>query len=276
MAAIKTHRLAREAAMLTAIIALFAMFGPFGTFAQPLGNRLLTWSVFIVGGYAFFRPVVAGSEALTRLSGLPRWLTLCCACLIASFPVTVLVVFWLAGARWQEVRLASLIGLFPLVVLVGATVIAVQILTRRVSEGDRPLPTGRPPVASPLDSLIEPQAAAAPDDSVPADPEPANPLLARLPPALGQDVLCLHNEDHYVRVYTPLGSALVLFRLSDAVAALAHVEGAQVHRSWWVARHAVSRVEQQGRGRALELRNGERVPVARAMIGELRAAGWFR
>ena len=62
----------------------------------------------------------------------------------------------------------------------------------------------------------------------------------RLPSKLGRTVLCLQMEDHYVRVHTPQGSALVLMSLSQAMAGLKDVDGTQTHRSWWVARASVS------------------------------------
>jgi DNA-binding LytR/AlgR family response regulator len=52
-------------------------------------------------------------------------------------------------------------------------------------------------------------------------------------------------------------------RMRDAVAELDGVEGAQVHRSWWIARSAVARVEPHGRTLAIKLANGLKVPVSR-------------
>ena len=53
------------------------------------------------------------------------------------------------------------------------------------------------------------------------------------------------------------------------------VEGAQTHRSWWVARHAVRGVR-KGEGRiGLLLPDGREVPVSRAYARDLRAAGWI-
>ena len=64
-------------------------------------------------------------------------------------------------------------------------------------------------------------------------------------------------------------------RLSDAVAELEGIEGAQTHRSWWVARTAVEGA-QRGDGRAtLSLKGGVEAPVSRAYAKALREAGWF-
>jgi DNA-binding LytR/AlgR family response regulator len=64
-------------------------------------------------------------------------------------------------------------------------------------------------------------------------------------------------------------------RLGDAVAELEGIEGAQVHRSWWVARDAITDA-QRGDGRAtLKLRDGAEVPVSRTYARVLRESGWI-
>jgi LytTr DNA-binding domain len=100
-------------------------------------------------------------------------------------------------------------------------------------------------------------------------------LLEQLPPHLGRDVLCLQMEDHYVRVHTPRGSALVLMPLAQAIRPLSAVPGLRVHRSWWVARHAVVGVAGPARAMTLTLTNGLTVPVARNSVAAMRAAGWL-
>ncbi len=106
------------------------------------------------------------------------------------------------------------------------------------------------------------------------DPTSADPR-DRLPPRLGRTVLCLQMEDHYVRVHTPLGSALVLMSLSQAIAGLKDVEGVQTHRSWWVARAAIAGVVEDGRKLRLRLSAGLEAPVSRARVGVLRQDGWL-
>ena len=51
---------------------------------------------------------------------------------------------------------------------------------------------------------------------------------ARLPDGFrSADLWALEAEDHYLRVHSSAGTTLILMRLSDAVAALARLEGAQ-------------------------------------------------
>jgi len=82
-------------------------------------------------------------------------------------------------------------------------------------------------------------------------------------------------EDHYLRVYTRLGSDLILMRMRDALAELDGLDGAQIHRSWWVARAAVERVVRDGRNVTLALPGGLQAPVARSQVAVLKAAGWL-
>lgn len=67
-------------------------------------------------------------------------------------------------------------------------------------------------------------------------------LRALLPRALrGEAVLALSAEDHYLRVHTRHGEALVLMSL--AAATDDRTDGFRIHRSHWVARAAIARVE---------------------------------
>ncbi|MGH6613862.1 LytTR family DNA-binding domain-containing protein [Sphingomonas sp.] len=100
-------------------------------------------------------------------------------------------------------------------------------------------------------------------------------LRDRLPAYLGRDIKCLQMEDHYVRVHTPHGSALVLMSLSQAMAGLTDIEGVQTHRSWWVAQSAITGVVEDGRKLRLRLTGGLEAPVSRARVGLLREAGWL-
>ena len=78
-----------------------------------------------------------------------------------------------------------------------------------------------------------------------------------------------------MRVHTALGSELILLRMRDAVAELDGIDGAQVHRSWWVARDAVEDVKRDGRNLRLVLTGGLEAPVSRARVAELKDSGWL-
>ena len=101
-------------------------------------------------------------------------------------------------------------------------------------------------------------------------------LLEKLPPRLQTATLwSMTAEDHYLRVRTDGGEALILMRLSDAVAACEALEGARTHRSWWVAREAVAEARKgDGRG-VLILKDEIEAPVSRTYYSALRETGWF-
>lgn len=101
-------------------------------------------------------------------------------------------------------------------------------------------------------------------------------LVDKLPPRLRQSqIWSMSAEDHYLRVRTEAGDALILMRLSDAVAACEALDGARTHRSWWVSRTAVSDMRKgDGRG-VLILKDGVEAPVSRTYYSALREAGWF-
>ena len=110
--------------------------------------------------------------------------------------------------------------------------------------------------------------------TAPSDAPPK--FLERLPLKLrGGELWAIEAEDHYLRLHTSKGQDLILLRLSDAIDELAGIEGAQAHRSWWVARDAIVEAR-RGDGRAtLTLKDGSEVPVSRTFARVLRARGWF-
>jgi DNA-binding LytR/AlgR family response regulator len=105
---------------------------------------------------------------------------------------------------------------------------------------------------------------------------PAPRFLARIPQRLaGAELYAVEAEDHYLRLHTSQGQDLILMRLSDAIDELDGLEGAKTHRSWWVARTAVSSAERLDGRAVLTLKDGAEVPVSRGFAKQLRSAGWF-
>jgi hypothetical protein len=100
----------------------------------------------------------------------------------------------------------------------------------------------------------------------------SSPLLSRLPQHLDGDIIAIMAEEHYLRIYTPSGNALILYRLSDAVKELG-AYGMLVHRSYWVARAAVTGSVKRGQNSILLLSNGLEVPVSRGYRQKVLEAG---
>lgn len=113
------------------------------------------------------------------------------------------------------------------------------------------------------------------------------PAEAPVPPAAAPDavreklplhlrharILALGAEDHYVRVHTERGEALVLIGLTQAMAALGEEAGIQVHRSHWVARDALTSGRVRLGRTSLSLEGGPTLPVSRTGRRRLDAEG---
>lgn len=172
------------------------------------------------------------------------WLDVAVAALVMSAPFTFVV--WLASGLMfgASVPLRGLPILFGSVLLVSLAITAINMLIemRGITHAG------------------------------PAPPK----FLERLPLKLrGAEVWAVEAEDHYLRLHTSKGQDLILLRLADAVRELEGIEGAQVHRSWWVARDAIADAR-RGDGRAtLKLKDGSEVPVSRTYAGLLRERGWI-
>ncbi len=91
-----------------------------------------------------------------------------------------------------------------------------------------------------------------------------------------ESVLALHAEEHYVRVHHADGAVLLHYRFGDAVKEMPNELGMQVHRSWWVAEHAVKGAVRGTRRWQLELSDSSQAPVSDSYIKIVRDRGWLR
>jgi DNA-binding LytR/AlgR family response regulator len=92
-----------------------------------------------------------------------------------------------------------------------------------------------------------------------------------LPDELRRDISWMKAEGNYVDVYGADDHRLVNYVFSRAAEELRPL-GIQVHRSYWVARDNLIRVE-SGKGRIYAvLKGGHRVPVSRSFVREVRRA----
>lgn len=240
--------------LMVAIGILLGLAAPFGSGELPTGPRLFFWVAFIVIGYGLFRPVSVIADWLVDETPVPRWAAVAMTALVASLPLAGMIGFALGGMQVTDFWFGEHFAV--LYAQVAAIGLAIHMLMN-VLFAERAAPA--------LAAEGEPAVAEAPVDA------PSHPFIRRLPPSLGDDLLCLEMQDHYVRVQTGAGSTLLLMRFRDAVAELGDL-GLPVHRSWWVARDAIAALEPDGRSLRLRLTDGSYVPVSRANAPAVRAA----
>ncbi|MDQ3144037.1 MAG: LytTR family transcriptional regulator [Pseudomonadota bacterium] len=122
-----------------------------------------------------------------------------------------------------------------------------------------------------LQAVLASFSQAFPNRLAPAAPSPtAAALTDCLPlPLRGARLIAIEAEDHYVRVHTSAGAALIRMRFGDAVAAVSSHQGLRPHRSWWVAADGVAGLRREGGRTTLTLTGAQRVPVSRAAARRL-------
>lgn len=230
---------------------LLAVLAPFETARIfSLGQRLLFWPIASLFAGGLLLALYLVGRGLGRDWGVSAWLWLPLSALAAAVPET-LIVQSVAGAVDPDVKLLPFTQLLPSVALLCLPLQFVLHLLMRQPDLAPPV-SGPPPSAAGTSGL---------------------PLLGRLPAHLGDRILCLKTDDHYLEVHTELGQALILMRMADAERALAG-EGLRVHRSWWVARTAVACAKLRGGRLMLVLSNGLEVPVSRDRRRLIEAEGW--
>ena len=253
------RKLAIEIFLLLVVGLALGLFGPFGTFATPIILRTGQWMLFVLAGYAIFRPLIVVGRWLSDSLSMSPLIGIALALLIAALPMTFLVAIMLArfdvaaALRWD-----GLGQLYLQVWLIGFLINALFVFLFRRDE----------------EAMVSIALAAVQPDSPPTPPSAA-PFLDQLPAGFGP-VLALKGEDHYVRVIGETRETLVLARMRDAIAGVGPIEGLQVHRSWWVARAAIASVRREGRVATLALSSGHEVPVSRDSLAAIRATGWLK
>ncbi len=249
-----------------------------GTMARELSllYAILFWLCIWLGYWAVAGGCTLALERLAPALKRRPWLLLLagglCASAASAFylePYVGLFESWLPEERLRRIAAfgsqplitrvpqAMLNSLFGVVVWVVVNLFALRIGRPAAAQApDNPLPTA---VDEPVEIHAEAPARALPEQAVAA---------SRLATALGSDVtlhdiIALQAQDHYVLVYLPRGKRLILYRFRDAVAELATIDGAQIHRSWWIS-GAAARAARREPG-TLSFKIGEDlvVPVGR-------------
>ncbi|HEX7758391.1 MAG TPA: LytTR family DNA-binding domain-containing protein [Caulobacteraceae bacterium] len=226
--------------------------GAFGTSGLQIAPRFLYWlALMVIGasfGVAVTRYVIPDHWFHTQPWGRP-WLLVVPIALLTALPMSVVVAVAEALVTRHPFRWAHIGEVFPTTLVISLAITTLGfIIRRRAPVSTHAAPAGAPPPK----------------------------FLSRLPGKLvGAELWAVEAQDHYLRLHTSQGQDLILMRLSDAVAELEGIEGAQTHRSWWVAKAAVTQTERADGRATLTLKDGAQVPVSRGFMKVLRDEGWF-
>lgn len=226
-----------------------ALIGALGTDAISLPLRLAYWLPLMIGGGViahFFALVVV---RIPRVGASP-WMFGALLALAIALPITVIVWAYSNFMFGGDYSWRGVPDTFVPVLVICAAMTGIMMIASR---------PGRVTHAAPSDAAAQPVR-----------------FMERLPAKLrGAAIYAVSSEDHYLRLHTSKGADLILMRLSDAISELEGLEGAQTHRSWWVARDAVENARREGDKVILELKGGVEAPVSRPNVRPLREAGWY-
>ena len=218
-----------------------AVSGPFGSHGQlTLLQRILFWTPVL--GLGVLISVGVRVFVQVKLSG-----DACRSCALAATALACTLIcpplFLLVSTVFPS-DLPRMVLFQEIVLLVGSAYLGAYSLHMAMNEAPKTAPAA----------------------------EPESRLIQRLDPSLRGALWAISVRDHYVDVMTERGVASLLLRFSDAIAEVEE-EGAQVHRSHWVAWAAVEAVERDGIKLFLRLKSGARVPVSKNNREKLEARG---
>ena len=218
------RQVATLALPIAAAIGLAAV-GAFGSYvAMPFPLRLVHFlcTALCIGTAAAL--ITAALRRYVFAGGLPLWASLGVAVVTAPLGAAVVLqsLHILSPLALRYVSFGELTGQVLLVnLLVGGVRLLLAKRGAAVTEADR--------------------AASPPRVDAPSE------LREKLPFALRQAaIVALSAEDHYVRVHTDRGQALILMDLTGAIAALGPQAGVRIHRSHWAARSQLTNLNREG------------------------------
>lgn len=237
------------------VLCVLVLAGPFGTMAllDPV-PRAAFWCIVVAVS------VLLGCLARAAVFSLvPAARRLAQEAMVVAVLVLLLSpkIWWLmqtlSGQSAADILHPGFIAFY--VCIIASSVIALRYL---VPAWERRLGRSQPPGAG--------------GDEGDAPPSPR--LMNRLGRGTTGPILRLSGQDHHVEVVTQAGSQMLRMRLVDAIQEMEPIEGHCTHRSHWVARAAIARIDRDSNQKIfVVLTNGDRVPVSRKYRSELEQAG---
>ena len=234
----------KRSLIINAVFALVLGFlGPFGSFNIPLFERLIYWFVLFNLGYIIYFYSYKLSDRIFNNKNPHIVLTYVFPSLVATLPISFLVLTASSFfTHHSPYSLKYLLLILPNVFILGVIIDAIMKLIHKDQKTDHTIQV------------------------------PGQDFINRLPNNLGENLICISMEDHYLLAYTDLGNHMMLMRMKDAIIELKEYPGMQVHRSYWVASNAVSHSKKELRKNILVMSNGMEIPVSRKHLAQVKEA----
>ncbi len=238
----------RVLAVFTVIAALFVMTGPFGTYETlEAGPRAVYWittfvaaNIIAVSMMAIFEALFGDKDKVLSWAGFV-------GAGFASVPIafTNSLIAEAAFGSDSAPGFFQMLG-YALPIVIAFVVVGYLVVGKTNDRMDRDDPTG---------------------DRV------DNVVTQRLPHDVRGPIKHMTMEDHYIRVTTVRGEAMVLMRMADAIAALPPGAGLRIRRSHWVAPAHVTDVKRVDGQTIVQMDDGASYPISRTYRDAARAAG---
>ena len=234
------------------ILAFGVLLGVLGPFGSYLGISLPVRVLHYTANMAVISAMAVAANALAARylyrGPVPLWGSLVIALVIA--PPGALVV--MAHLRFFAPQVLPYVTFVELCFQTALINVLVSLVVRAVRALVRARHVAQPQAPAPVPVVAE-------------DRRSDDILREKLPlPLRRAPILALSSEDHYLRVHTDRGQALILMSLSQAIDALGEDAGLRIHRSHWVARDAVVDSARKDGSLAVTLANGLTLPASRS------------
>jgi hypothetical protein len=248
-----------------ALIPIFSMLKPAATSDASLIGRLIIWTIQVGVLLPMLIFTQMALQAVASINHLNPWLKLTLSGLIGSLlfvPLGLLIDFIFGLDDWSGIH--DLNGWMSMAVKESGGVILPVTLTWIAINAPRILQLN---FKETRDGTIESNRSSLTEMASSSKPN----FFSLLPSKIGNDVVYLKSELHYVRVVTGLGEALVLFNLKDAIRELEKVErGIQTHRSYWVSAAHIASIATGKGGKFIITCNNQKIPVSRRRLAETK------
>ncbi|MEX0304944.1 MAG: LytTR family DNA-binding domain-containing protein [Leisingera sp.] len=237
--------------------AAVTLFTPLSTAGLSFVPAALLWMIHLFASTQFVLGIAALAVRLQIAMPWP-WVLGILGLPFLLAPVSLVVDGWFDGsplAGHSGRAGASLLAEFGAIALPSMFCAALSVmLALRVAGLSRPQQPAPP---------VEPV-------SIPEAELRLRQVLPLVPHSLGNDLVRVEAQDHYVKVVTAQGNVTIKQGFSECVGALEPFLGVQCHRSHWIRFKHVKSVKRAGSAYVCLMEDGSEVPVSRRRYSELK------